>query len=448
MRKSADVPPPQNLEAEQSVLGSIMVDENYWFDVAELLGPEDFYRDAHKTIFAALRALKRTDEKIDIVTVQEKLRGKGQLDAVGGTEYLMALIDSVPSAANAKHYAGIVRHKSMRRLLIDYATRTAQAGHDSEVPVPTLLADAHAEIVGLLNDLSGNPSTTYAHVVTAQLERLVQASRDGASLAGLPSGIPDLDSLTGGFMDGDLIVLGGRTSHGKTAAAQQIAETVARAGHPVLFFSLEMSAQQLGLRAFQAAANLANWRLRKPHFDDEEEARLSAAAATINFLPITIKDKGGLHYTEVQAQSRRAILEDGIRLVIVDYLQLLRGDASPNRDRELGTVTEGLQKLAQNHGIPVIALAQLSRRMEYEKREPGLADLRECGTIEIHSDVVIFVFRASREATTAKIIVAKHRNGATGFVDTHWQGYIMRFLPMDNLHGEPKERRFDGSDND
>ncbi len=443
----ADVIPPQNLEAEQSVLGSVIAWDDCWLDVAEQVGPEDFYRDTHKTIFAAMRAIKRTDEKVDIRTVQEKLRGKGQLEAVGGTEYLMALVDSVPSATSAKWYAGIVRDKALRRRLIDYAARTAQVGHDSEIPVPTLLADAHAEIVGLLNHLKGNPSATYTQVVTDQLDRLVQASRDGLSLAGLPSGIPGLDHLTGGFTDGDLIVLGGRTSHGKTALAQQIAETVARQGHPVLFFSLEMSAQQLGLRAFQAASGLANWQVRNPTFSEAEEDRLGEAARTINALPITIKDKGGLHYTELQAQARRAILEEGVKLVVVDYLQLLRGDSSPNRDRELGTVTEGLQKLAQNHGIPVIALAQLSRRMEYEKREPGLADLRECGEIEIHADVVTFVFRPSRESTTARIIVAKHRNGATGFVETHWRGDIMRFVPMDTTHDEPPtERRWDGGD--
>ncbi len=430
-------PPPQNLEAEQAVIGAMFVDDEAYWEVVDIVKPEDFYRRSHQILFAAIRSLKGKGEQVDLITMTEKLREHRQLEAIeGGFEYLTAIADSSPSAANAPWHARIVREKSLLRQAIGVGRSLIEWASGNEVNLSVLLSEMQGRMLDLLEAGTEATWTEYALVVGRVQDQIEEARRLGKELVGLPTGIPKLDLLTGGLMPSDLIVIGARPGIGKTAFMQQTFEHVGARGVKVAVFSLEMAEGPLGMRAIQARSRMDGWALRTGAYDvDIGGNRIADAVKELALLPIYINDKAGWHYAEIQAQARRLILREHVGLVMVDYIGIVKGDRPENRVRELGTVAQGLKELAKKHRIPVVVLSQLNRLVERERRRPTMADLRDSGELEQIADVVILIHRMKGESE-GLMIVDKSRNLQTGDVKVHWDGATMRYSEVDTLHEE------------
>ena len=434
----ADVAPPSNLEAEQSLLGALMISKYAYWETCDLITASDFYRDAHQVIFTAINRLYQAKAQVDIVSVQEELRKRGEFEEAGGLEYLMALIDSVPSAANARYYGETVKEKSVRRQLLDLSLRVQGMARDEGQALAEILSSVSIGVLEVLRDGTTARWTDYETLLRRAYERVEEAYLSGQLLVGLPSGIPDLDELTCGFMPTDLIIVASRTSIGKTAIAQQIAEHVASLGTPVAFFSLEMGEDPLALRALQAAADVPGILLRRPRFGEEIWGKLVKGHSKICNLPIYVNDRSGLTIGEITAQAQRIVMEKKVGLILVDYIGIVKGELPEHRVRELGIIAGGLKEIAKQLKIPVIALSQLSRQVDKEKRKPMLSDIRDSGEIEQIADVVILIHRPG-ESTTAELIVAKNRNLLTGTVEVFWHGNAMRFKPLAKGKGKDRE---------
>jgi len=372
--------PPQNLEAEQSFLGSLLIDRQAFYTAVEETGIRagDFYRDAHARIYEALANLHSRNEPIDIITVQEELRGGGQLDGVGGTEYLMLLIDSVPTSAHASYYAGIIKDRAIRRQWIDQAQSLQSAAYDEGTELQAISLQAHEGDLRISERTVKGEWLPFSHLIPRVFSTVEAAYQTGTNIHGIPSGLPALDQITCGWNKGDLIIIAARPSMGKTALALQFAEHAAVCGVPTAIFSLEMQDQQLGLRALTAQSGLSGYALRNPNFDEERWAVLIAGARKLAELPVYINDQPSLDYTDIQVQSRRAVVQHGIGLFLLDFTQLAHGPKGESRNREMGIVADAMKATAKSLNVPFIALSQLSRRCEVEKREPELHDLRDC----------------------------------------------------------------------
>lgn len=438
--------PPQNIEAEQSVLGAMLIDKNAVIQVMENLRPEDFYREAHRVIFTVMAGLQANNEPVDLITVTDGLKKIDKLEAVGGVSYITMLADSVPTAANVKYHAQIVEEKSVLRQLVEGGTQIAALGYEGAEDARDILDSAEKMILEISNRKGGGDFTEIRSVVTETLSAIEKLAESNGKVTGISTGYKDLDNLTAGLHPSDFIILAARPSMGKTALALNICQNVAIRSkmedgrHPhVAFFSLEMSRQQLVQRMLCAEAAVNAQRLRVGQVDENDWANLWAAADRLAEAPIYIDDTPGLSIMEMRSRARRLKTQQGLDMIVVDYLQLMQGSKSKsnadNRQQEVSEISRGLKALARELDVPVIALSQLSRSVESRQiKKPMLSDLRESGSLEQDADLVIFLYRADyykqedEEATnTTELIVAKHRNGPVGRVDLFFNNEITRF---------------------
>src|SRR4051794_10848846 len=444
----AGVPvPPQNIEAEESVLGAMLLAEPavaaVTIDVR--LDPDDFYRDSHRAIYEAIRSLTEKSEGIDPLTVCSELERLGKLDAAGGKAYVYQLASSVPTAGNARYYAGIVKEEALMRRLLTFSQRVQARVAESKGEPRQLVEDAERQLFEVAHTERTSDFRSLEDVLHEQIDRLEQLSRDGQSLTGTPSGFKDLDSLTGGFQNSNLIVLAARPSMGKSALVANIAENVA-VDHrrPVALFSLEMSVTELAQRFIASRARIPGDKLRKGQVARSDWPKVVKACEKLNDAPIWIDDSSDIDILELRAKARRLHTREldrgGLGLIIVDYLQLMRADPSADsRVQQVGLMSRGLKILARELEVPVIAVSQLSRAPEQRSdthKKPILSDLRESGQIEQDADLVMFIYREeyyNRETERqgiADILVAKHRNGPIGDVE---MTFLTRYPKFANI---------------
>ena len=442
--------PPQNIEAEQMVLGAILIENDSLNKVIEVLSPDDFYKDTHRRIFAVMLDMFETGDAIDLVTLSDTLRGKTGLEAVGGASYLATLVSLVPTAANIKHHARIVREKAVLRKLIHSATDIiTQSYEDSRtvVNIDELLDRAEKSIFEIAQGKIKDSFVSMKNIVGhsfAIVERLYEKKE---MVTGLATGFLDLDERTSGFQQSDLIIIAGRPSMGKTAFCLNIAAYAAiEKGKSVAIFSLEMSKEQLVLRMLGSESRVDAHKLRTGHLSERDWTPLSTAAGKLADAPIFIDDTAAISVLETRAKARRLKADQGLDLVIVDYLQLMRGRGDEgSREQEISNISRSLKALAKELQVPVIALSQLNRAVETrpgKEKRPMLADLRESGAIEQDADVILFIYRDEvynkcecpydgeclcGQRGKAEVIIGKQRNGPIGKVDLTFVNRYTRF---------------------
>ncbi|NVL91136.1 MAG: replicative DNA helicase [Desulfobacterales bacterium] len=430
--------PPQNIEAEQSILSAILIDNNTLPEVIEIISEKDFYREVHRKIFTAMVDLFERNEPTDLITLTNALKEQGQLESVGGASYLSELVDTVPMATNVVHYAKIIREKATLRSLIERAASITSRCFEDRGDVEDILDFAERSIFDISEDKIRPAFHSLADIITDAYKAVEDACENKVLVTGVPTGYRRLDEKTSGFQPGDLVVIAGRPSMGKTALALNIAQNAsAQAGLPSAVFSLEMSKEQLSLRMLSAEARIDSSRMRGGFLDESDLARINRAAGALYDLPIYIDDSPAISVLEIRAKARRMRMEKGLGLIIVDYLQLMRGRASAERrELEISEISRSLKALAKELSIPVVALSQLNRKVEERSnRRPVLSDLRESGAIEQDADVIIFIYRDevyNKEEDNpnkgiAEINVAKQRNGPTGTVRLAFLDYCTRF---------------------
>jgi replicative DNA helicase len=433
--------PPQHIEAEESLLSAILVDNTALLEVVETLTPADFYRTAHQRIFAAMTDLFNRGEPVDVITLNNSLKEKGQLEAVGGAAYLARLLDAVPLAVNAQHYARIVHDKAVLRRLIEKANAITKRCFQEQGGTDEIIDFAEAAIFEITDKKARQAFYPLSKLIDSNIDFLEEKQKNKSLVTGVPTGFTRLDNLTSGLQNSDLIILAGRPSMGKTALALNIARNAAvDAGVPVAIFSLEMSKEQLSLRLLCAEARIDSSRLRSGFFSMEDWERLTDAAGVLSAAPVFIDDSPSLSAMEVRAKARRLKMDKNIGLIVIDYLQLMQGRASAERrDLEISEISRSLKALAKEINLPVIALSQLNRMLEQRNdKRPRLSDLRESGALEQDADVVAFIYRDevyNKEETnphrgTAEVILAKQRNGPTGEVLLTFLSAYTRFENM------------------
>jgi replicative DNA helicase len=431
--------PPHNVEAEESVLGSMLLSKDAIAEVLELLREDDFYRPAHRTVFRSVLELYGHGDAVDAVTVQEELRRNGSLADIGGAPFLHTLVASVPTAANATYYARIVKEAGVLRRLIDVGTQIVQLGF--ETPQDTERAVDLAE--SLVYQVAQGRVTEDYHslrdVLTGTLEAIERLHEEHREITGVPTGFADLDRLTSGLQAANLIIVAARPAVGKSTLGLDIARHAAvKAGVPTVVFSLEMSRTELVQRLMCAECTVDMQRLRTGRMEESDWTRLTRSLGKLADAPLFIDDSPGTTMMEIRAKCRRLKQRHGLGLVVVDYLQLMQPSKRfENRQQEVSEISRSLKLLAKELEVPVIAISQLSRQTEARSdRRPMLSDLRESGALEQDSDVVLFIYRdelydpESARKGEADFILAKHRNGPTDTVTVTFQGQYSRFAPM------------------
>jgi len=440
--------PPQNIEAEQAVLGSILLQNSSLNKALELIRDDDFYKTAHRKIFAAMVEMSKAGEAIDLVTLRDYLLRTEHIDAVGGAAYLGQLTDVVPTAANILHYIRIVKEKSLSRQLISTATEIVQEGFKEELTVEELLEMAEKRIFEITGEKVRQGFVDIRTIVKDSFEVIEELYDKKELVTGVPTGFTDLDSKTSGFQSSDLIIVAGRPSMGKTAFCLNIAQHVGiKKKQPVAIFSLEMSKEQLVIRMLCAEARVDAHRLRTGQLGKTDWPKLTTAAGDLSEAPIFIDDTPAISVLEMRAKSRRLMLEHGLSLIMVDYLQLMRGHAgAERREQEISEISRSLKALAKELNVPVIALSQLNRSVESRTdKRPMLADLRESGAIEQDADVILFVYReetykeSEENRGKAEIIIGKQRNGPIGTVPLHFE---KKFTLFQNFSPRDQERDY------
>jgi replicative DNA helicase len=436
--------PPQNIEAEESLISAILVDNNTLLDVIEILAPEDFYRTAHQKIYAAITDLFNKAEPIDLVTLANKLKEKGHLEEIGSASYLARLVDTVPLAVNAQHYAKIVHDKAALRRLIEKANAIVKRCFEERGNADDVIDFAESAIFEISEKKSQQAFYPLSKIILGNIETLEENQGNRSLVTGIPTGFSRLDNLTSGFQNSDLIILAARPSMGKTALALNIARNAAvDANIPVAVFSLEMSKEQLSLRMLCSEARIDSSRLRGGFFSMEDWHRLTDAAGILSESPIYIDDSASLSAMDIRAKARRLKMEKNIGLVVIDYLQLMQGRAgAERRDIEISEISRSLKALAKELDLPVLALSQLNRMLEQRNdKRPRLSDLRESGALEQDADVVAFIYRDevynkeedNPNKGVAEILLSKQRNGPTG--DIHLS-FFNSFTRFENLASE------------
>jgi replicative DNA helicase len=433
--------PPQNLDSEQAVLGSILIDRDAIVEVADFLHPEDFYRQAHGRIFEAMLGLFEHREPIDVVTVAEALERDGQLETVGGASYLSTLGNDTPTAVHVTQYGRIVERKAVLRRLISAAGKIAAIGYEDGPDIQESIDRSEAELFAVSQRRSGESFSALRTLLHDAYDRLDYLHAHRGEIVGIPSGFHDLDTLTTGFQASDLIIVAARPSVGKTSLALNIAEHAAvREGKTVGVFSLEMSKEQLIQRLLSSVANIDSQRMRSGFLEEMDFARIAPAMQSLSDAPMFIDDTPSISTMELRTKARRLQAERGLDLLIVDYLQLMQATSNSrdsNRVQEVSEISRGLKSLARELKVPVIALSQLSRQPEMrESREPRLSDLRESGAIEQDADLVLFLWRErdkpgeeeSADGEVVNLRLAKHRNGPTGEVKLWFRKSQTRFV--------------------
>jgi replicative DNA helicase len=444
--------PPQNLEAESSVLGGILLENDAINIVLELLRPEDFYRESHRKVFRAMIELTDRSEPVDLITLSEYLKSRGDLDAVGGSAYLASLADFVPTAANIAYYARIVREKSILRSLIRTATEIATRGYEEQGNVEEFLDTAEKVIFDISEQKIKASFVAVGDMIKDTLKTVERLYERKEMVTGVPTGYEDLDKLTAGLQPSDLIIVAGRPSMGKTAFSLNIAANAAFAGVGVAVFSLEMAKEQLVLRMLCSEARVNNSKVRSGYLAERDFPKLANAAGRLHEALIYIDDTPAISVLELRAKARRLVRDrtKKVGLIVIDYLQLMRGmGGASNREQEISEISRSLKALAKELAVPVIAISQLNRRVEDRgDRRPMMSDLRESGAIEQDADVIMFIYRDevynqhSEEKGKAEIIVAKQRNGPIDTVALTFLNEFMRFenyTPRDEFDYEEAE---------
>ena len=438
---SIDRLPPQSIEAEQSVLGALLIDRDAVIEVADFLRPQDFYRQAHGTIYQAVLDLYDKREPVDIVTVSEVLERNDALEQVGGSAYLTSLINLTPTAVNAVHYGRIVERKAVLRNLIGAAGKIASIGYDESADVGDAIDRAEQELFAVSQKRVETGFSPLKQLLHSAYDRLDYLHQHKGEISGIRTGFADLDTLTSGLQKSDLIVLAARPSIGKTSLALNFAEHASvREGKTVGIFSLEMSKEQLVLRLLSSVASIDSQRLRTGFLEEMDFTRLAPAMNALAEAPVFIDDTPNISTMELRTKARRLQAESGLDLLIVDYLQLMQSTLNTrdaNRVQEVSEITRGLKGLARELQVPVVALSQLSRQAEMrESKEPRLSDLRESGSIEQDSDLVMFLWREKErggededpDCEVVNLRRAKHRNGPTGETKLYFRKRQTRFV--------------------
>ena len=438
--------PPQNIEAEQAVLGAMLIDKEAIAKATEVLSADDFYREAHRVIFSAMLELYNKNEAVDMVTVTEILKRDNKLEDIGGIAYITSLANVVLTAANVKYHAEIVAEKSVLRQLVRVSTEIAAMGYEANEDVGTLLDTAESRILEISNRKKKNDFTAINDILMDSVQSIESLLQNKGGLTGLPAGFADLDKLTSGLHPSDFIILAARPSMGKTALALNIVQNVALRAHKVIggeprsvaFFSLEMSKEQLVNRMLCAEAGIDSQRLRVGEMHDEDWTHLWDACDTMSRAKIYIDDTAGITAMYMRSRARRLKAEHGLDLIVVDYLQLMQGSGKRNnsgdRQQEVSEISRSLKALARELDVPVLALSQLSRSVESRQvKRPMLSDLRESGSLEQDADIVAFLYREDyynpeTENKHTELIIAKHRNGPVDTVNLFFQKQFTKFV--------------------
>lgn len=436
--------PPQNLDAEMSLLGAILIDEDVLADISDKVRADDFYDKRHNLIFGGMMRLYEHHRPVDLLTLSEELKKKDELEIIGGSAYLSELTNYVPTAAHAAAYADLVVQKALRRRLIHASSGIAELGYDEDTNIQELLERAETELFSVSDTNLKQDLVSLEQILTESFDRMEELHRDGGKLRGVRTGWRDLDNMTAGLQRSDLIILAARPAMGKTTLVTNLAYNVAsKEKQAVLFFSLEMSKEQLVDRMLADAAAVDAWNIRTGNLSDDDFERISQAMGEMAEAPLFIDDTPGLTVLEMRTKARRQAHTHPLGLIIVDYLQLMQGSgrSDGNRVQEVSEISRGLKLIARELNVPVIALSQLSRSVETRSPQvPQLSDLRESGSIEQDADIVAFIYREAyynpdtdRQNIT-DLIIAKHRNGPVGKVELYFHPERLRFMSLDKQH--------------
>jgi len=436
--------PPQNVEAEQAVLGAILLEKDSMYKIAEVLTAPDFYRADHQNIFQAMLELFERREPIDLITITDQLKNQKKLDETGGATYLTHLVNSTVSAANVVNHAQIVAEKAILRRLIKAATQMIEESYQEKDEIPMILDKSEQVLFAVSQRFAQDKFIAVKDVLSDTFERINEIHENRGQLRGVPTGFKAMDNLLAGFQKSDLVIIAARPSMGKTSLALNIASHVAsREKIPVGVFSLEMSRDQLVDGLLTMEAGIDSWRLRTGNLKEDDFSKLNYAMGILSEAPLYIDDSPLLSIMDVRAKARRLQAEKGLGLLIIDYLQLMesahRGYGEQNRVQEVSDISRGLKALARELSIPVIAISQLSRAVEMRTPKiPQLSDLRESGSIEQDADVVMFIYREdyyepeTEKKNIAQILVKKHRNGPTGEIDLYFHPEFRRFSTVES----------------
>lgn len=432
--------PPHSVEAEQSVLGGLMLSNAAWDDVADMVSPDDFYRRDHRLIFQAISRLAERSEPFDVVTISEQLNQTGELDNVGGLSYLGTMAKNTPSAANIKSYAAIIRERSVLRQLIQVGTEIADSAYNNDGrSSKDLLDHAETKVFEIAEQgKRGSGPTPLRQLLVEAIDKIEMLFQQEAPITGVTTGFSDFDDKTSGLQKSDLIIVAGRPSMGKTTFSMNMAENAAIKGQvPVLVFSMEMPGEQLAMRMLSSIGRIDQGRLRTGKLDNDDWPRLTTAVGILNEAKIFIDDTPALTPNELRARARRVAREQGgLGLIVIDYLQLMRGSGNNNENRasEISEISRSLKALAKELKVPVVALSQLNRSLEQRpNKRPVMSDLRESGAIEQDADIIVFIYRDevynqdSPDKGTAEIIIGKQRNGPIGAVRLTFIGQYTKF---------------------
>lgn len=443
-QKNAKIP-PQNLDAEKSLIGAILIDDEVLADISDVVKAQDFYDKNHATIFEAIQKLFEQSSPVDLLTLTDQLKKKDALESIGGSAYLSELTNYVPTAANALSYANIISEKAVRRRLIKASGDIAELSYNEETETQELLSQAESELFNVSDQNIKNELTKIDTILSSSFDRIEELYNNKGQLRGVRTGYTDLDKMTAGLGRSDLIILAARPAMGKTTLVTNLAYNVATINKlPVLFFSLEMSKDQLIDRMLSDASGVPSWNIRTGNLSDEDFAKISQAMGEMAEAPIYIDDTAGLSILEMRTKARRVAHNGELGLIVVDYLQLMQGSKNHNGNRvqEVSEISRGLKLIARELNVPLIALSQLSRTVEQRQPPiPQLSDLRESGSIEQDADIVSFIYRPGYYepdnpdvANITDLIIAKHRSGPVGKVQLYFHPERLRFMSYDSQH--------------
>ncbi len=441
--------PPQNLEAEASLLGALLIDTDAIVKIADSVTPSDFFDSRHYRIYEAISQLYEHHEAIDVLTLADKLRNNGNLDSVGGPSYLTELTNFVPTASHVEQYAEIVAQKALRRRLIAVSKDMVALGYDESKQLSELVEEAETRLFEVSQNHVKQDLISLETILAESFDRLDDLHKDKQKIRGVPTGLKDIDNILAGFQKSDLIILAARPSMGKSALALNFAHNIAvQAELPVLMFSMEMSKEQLVDRLLSMESGVDAWALRTGNLTDADFEKIGQAMGTLSEAQIYIDDSPGITMSELRTKARREAHKRPLGLIIVDYLQLMSGGSryggDSNRVQEISEISRGLKGIARELNVPVLALSQLSRSVENRSPQiPQLSDLRESGSIEQDADVVAFIYReeyynpeTDRKKLT-DIFIKKHRNGPVGNVELYFDNEKQRFRSVDSRHSDP-----------
>ncbi|MBQ6486460.1 replicative DNA helicase [Candidatus Saccharibacteria bacterium] len=441
---------PQDLDAERSLLGAILIDDAAFPDVLERVSPKDFYDKKHGAIFRAMVDLYERSQPIDLLTVTAELKSKKLLKEIGGSPYLAELSNVVPVASHMKSYAELVEKASIRRRLIRAGTKITEGAYDGEKEIGTLLGDAEKELFEVSDKTIKSDYSAMSELLVEAFDKMEDLHKNKGALRGLKTGFVDIDKKTAGFQKSDLIIIGARPSMGKTTMAQNLAYNVADINKKgVLFFSLEMAKSDIIDKMVSTVSGVDSWKIQTGNLSDKDFEKIGDALGEMSEVPIYIDDTSSMTVLEIRNKARRAVHDHDIGLIIIDYLQLIQGSDryKGNRVQEVTEISRGLKILAKELEIPVIALAQLSRSVTgRDDPRPVLSDLRESGSIEQDADLVMFLHRPDYyhqeddyvKTNVTELLIAKHRRGETGKIKLYFDGKTSQFLSLDESHGESK----------